>query len=440
MWTPHQKQETALIRAQDDIDEILYGGSRGGGKSDCGMVWLIEPKYLENGKYRALVIRKNSDDLKDWIDRARIMYAPLKAKFSGNPAEITFVSGAKIRTGHLKDEGAYTKYQGHEYQKILIEELTQIPREKDYEKLLGSCRSTIPGLKPQVFATTNPDGDGHWWVKERFDCENADEKVREYRDEKTGHSRKRLFIPAKVDDNPTLINNDPGYIVFLNSIKDPVLRKQWREGSWDDPFIEGSYYSEQLKEAKIDDVIYDNLLPVYTFWDLGIDDAMAIWFVQFNKGEIRLIDYLEAEGEGIQYYSSELFKKGYVYRCHYMPHDVEVRELSTGVSRKQTFEKLGINPISTIPSLPISDGIQAVRSALPYCWFDKEKTKEGYRSLKNYKKEFDEKRNCYKNQPLHNWASHGADAFRMMALARNKITIARKPSRPNYVGDEITGY
>jgi len=146
IWNPTSAQVEALKRTED---EVLYGGARGGGKTEAGLAWLLYDH--QNAQYRALVIRQNAKDLSDWIDRARAMYVPMGAKVKGQPTEIHFPSGAVIRTGHLKDEGAYTQYQGHEYHKILIEELTKIPREKDYEALLGSCRSTVPGIRPQVF-------------------------------------------------------------------------------------------------------------------------------------------------------------------------------------------------------------------------------------------------------------------------------------------------
>lgn len=118
-WKPQPKQAKALVRKEK---EILFGGSRGGGKTDTGQVWLLYD--IDKPYYRALVIRRNATDLSDWIDRARQMYLRVGAKYVNNTFK--FPSGAVIRTGHLKDENAYAKYQGHEYHKMLIEELTNI--------------------------------------------------------------------------------------------------------------------------------------------------------------------------------------------------------------------------------------------------------------------------------------------------------------------------
>ena len=224
-WRPFPKQEFALQRIEY---EILFGGSRGGGKTDTGLVWLTD--YINNPRYRALVIRKNAEDLSDWIDRANRFYGPLGAKITGRPPEIKFPSGAIIKTGHLKDDQAYTKYQGHEYQRILIEELTQIPDEKRYKMLLGSCRSTVHGIKPQVFATTNPGSLGHVWVREMF--VDPAPPMTPFTDPETGRSR--IYIPATVDDNPALMENDPGYVRYLDGLKntDIELWKAWRYGDW----------------------------------------------------------------------------------------------------------------------------------------------------------------------------------------------------------------
>lgn len=410
-WKPQKKQIAALSRTED---EVLYGGARGGGKTDAGQAWLTYD--IGNPRYRALVVRRNADDLRDWVDRARRMYLPTKAEFAGNPAEIKFPSGAIIRTGHLKDENAYSKYQGHEYQKILIEELTHIPRESDYEKLLGSCRSTVPDIFPQVFATTNPDGPGYQWVKERWMIpdEPKDTVLTELPD-----GRKRVFIPATVEDNPVLITADPGYVKYLESMKDEDLRKAWREGSWAGVQVQGAYYREQINQARrenrITNVPYEQGLPVYTWWDLGIGDSTAIVFFQKYGKEWRWIDTYEAEGEGLQHYAQVLQNKGYVYGEHYFPHDVEVRELGSGKSRRETLESLGIR-VNIVPKLSIDDGIQAVRTRLNQVWMDEEKNKDAIRALSSYRKEFDEKHGTYKDKPLHDWSSHIADAIRYWAV------------------------
>lgn len=413
-WKPQPKQEKALVRTED---EILFGGARGGGKTDTGQVFMIEPKYIQHPKYRGLVIRRLSEDLKDWIDRAEYMYKPLGARFVGNPVEIQFPSGAKIRTGHLKDPKAFSKYQGHEYHKMLIEELTQIPRESDYEKLIASCRSTIPELPPQVMNTTNPDGDGYDWVKKRWKIPDQPKEIVVSKDPRT--SRTRVFIPSKLEDNEFL-QKDDGYKNMLEGLSDETLRKQWKDGSWEEPKVEGAYYAEQYKKAEEEDRItkvpYDESLPVYTFWDLGISDSMAIWFIQFVGKEIHVIDYEEGEGEGIKYYIKILKEKGYIYADHLFPHDGDARELTTGVTRRETAESLGLKPIKIVSKLPVSDGIDAVRNIFSRCWFDAVKCKDGLSALKKYKKELDEKRQVFKNTPVHNWASHGADAFRTFGV------------------------
>ena len=182
-----------------------------------------------------LVIRRNADDLADWVDRAHKMYP--YAKITGKPATIKFPSGAIIRTGHLKDDQAYTKYQGHEYQRILIEELTQIPSEESYLKLISSCRSTIDGLSPRVFCTANPGGKGHQWVKQRV-IDGHKPKVAFKGDKET---RYRMYIPATIDNNPTLVNSDPEYVNFLESLPEP-LRSAWRYGDWD--IFAGQYFTD----------------------------------------------------------------------------------------------------------------------------------------------------------------------------------------------------
>lgn len=249
VWRPFPRQEFALLRSEF---EVLMGGARGPGKTDTGIVWLLGDEmgdgklYIHHPRYRALVIRKNADDLSDWLDRARYMFAGLNVSIAYKPAILRFPSGAVIRTGHLKDDQAYTKYQGHEYPRMLIEELTQIPDEKRYLQLISSCRSTITELRPQVFNTTNPGGIGHSWVKARFiDVAPPDTT---YTD---SEGNTRIFVPATLDDNPVLQEKDPGYIKRLDALKktDEELWRAWRLGDWD--VFAGQVFREFRREHHV---------------------------------------------------------------------------------------------------------------------------------------------------------------------------------------------
>ncbi len=226
VWQSNPGPQTFVLSLPNNTHEILYGGARGGGKTDAGLVWIGE--HQANERYRALVIRKNADDLSDWVDRVRVMFP--HANVAYRPAIITFPSGAVIRTGHLKDDQAYTKYQGQEYQRMLIEELTQIPTEKRYLQLTSSCRSTIPGLQAQIMSTTNPGGVGHGWVKKRF----VDFSKPFIRKPDNTSGRLRVFIPATIDDNPVLAEHDPMYVKSLDALRDTDedLWKAWRMGDW----------------------------------------------------------------------------------------------------------------------------------------------------------------------------------------------------------------
>ena len=142
---------------------------------------------------------------------------------------------------------------------------------------------------------------------------------------------------------------------------------------------------------------------------------MQIWFIQFLGNEVRLIDYYEASGVGLDHYAKVLKDKPYVYGQHILPHDVEVRELGTGKSRFEILISLGLTP-TVCPKLTVEDGIQAVRSMLNRCYFDRLKCDRAIEALKQYRSGWDEKNKAFKIRPLHDWTSHAADAFRYLAV------------------------
>jgi len=180
--------------------------------------------------------------------------------------------------------------------------------------------------------------------------------------------------------------------------------------------ITGSYYGKIIEELeksnRITEVPYDENLKTETWWDLGLKDSTAIWFVQRLQSQLRIIDYYENSGEGLDFYADILDSKHYKYDRHIAPHDIKVRELGAyGKSRLESALELGIS-FDVAPKLSIEDGIEMVRKTLPQCYFDKNKTYQGTEALKAYQKKWDEKNQCFKNRPTHNFASHPSDAFR----------------------------
>lgn len=197
--------------------------------------------------------------------------------------------------------------------------------------------------------------------------------------------------------------------------------------------IKGAYYGKQLSEAQTEDRIgkvpYDPRLPVHTAWDLGVGDSTAIWFYQVLGQEIRIIDFHEDSGEGLPYYAKILDEKDYKYGEHWAPHDIQVRELGSGKSRIETAKMLGIQ-FRIVPNLSIDDGINAVRNTIPRCWFDAKKCELGLQALRNYRKEYDDRRQEYKPRPLHDWSSHAADAFRYLSVSLRDKQKAKTNKQP----------
>jgi phage terminase large subunit len=197
--------------------------------------------------------------------------------------------------------------------------------------------------------------------------------------------------------------------------------------------VRGAYYAQEMNAAEAADpsritgVPHDPRLLTHTAWDLGVADSTVIWFIQTHGRETRVIDVLKGEGVGLDWYVRQLQERGYLYGTHYLPHDVEVRELGTGKSRKEVLEGLGVK-VTVCPNIPVADGIQAVRMLLPTCWFDKSKAKEGIEALRMYRRDYDEKRQEFRVAPLHDWTSHYADAFRYFAVGHSE-KAAYKPIR-----------
>ena len=183
--------------------------------------------------------------------------------------------------------------------------------------------------------------------------------------------------------------------------------------------VEGSYYGKLMNDleekGRMVEVTRDDLCQTFTAWDLGMGDSTAIWVAQMTGQEVRIMDYVENHGQGLDWYVNWIKDNGWTNASHKLPHDVSVRELGTGKSRLEMLQGAGLN-VDVLPRLSVDDGIQSVRRLLPKCWFNMPRVRQGVDCLRNYRREFDEKRNVYYEKPLHDWASHGSDAFRYLAI------------------------
>ncbi len=218
-------------------------------------------------------------------------------------------------------------------------------------------------------------------------------------------SESGLILPAELEDAAKGMTDDAYAQEFECSFQAAVV---------------GAYYGREMNAAEADGrigrVAWEPSIPVHTAWDLGISDSTAIWCAQIVNREIRLIDFIENSGVGLDWYCNALRSKPYAWGEHILPHDAQVKELGTGKSRLETLHSLGLGSAKVIPAQSVADGINAARLILPRCWFDKERTDRGIESLRNYRREWDEKRKVFHDRPMHDWTSHAADAFRYLAL------------------------
>lgn len=208
----------------------------------------------------------------------------------------------------------------------------------------------------------------------------------------------------------------------------------------------GAYYGKTLEKAQAEGRVCRFLpepgIRVDTAWDLGINDAMSVWFVQEVGREFRVVDYEEGHGMGVEDWARVLDKRGYLYGRHWMPHDAARRELGTGRDVKSSFERVGVKPIEIVQrardGAEVIQGIHAGRALMAKAYFETEKTRRGREALAQYRSEYDETKRVFSNRPVHDWTSHAADAWRTLAMgwkpklsqARGATTFAGMSVRP----------
>lgn len=232
-FVPQPGPQTAFIKCPVDI--VVYGGARGGGKTyaSLGEFWIHAE---DHGAYAiGLIVRRSREDLKDTIATAIRMYGNA-AKYSEKGNVFRFHNGARLYCAYLENDLDAQNYQGWSLTRCYVEELTQFPSPDPVFKLLATLRSS-QGIKPQMRCTCNPGGPGHGWVKEWIIDPGAYTITI---DDESGLAR--TFVPARLQDNPALLEHDPGYVNRLKAVGSPELVKAWLDGNWS--VIEGAFFTE----------------------------------------------------------------------------------------------------------------------------------------------------------------------------------------------------
>jgi len=359
--------------------------------------------------------------------------------------ELVFRNGSSIRVGTSMRGSTFQYLHLSEYGKICATDPS-----KAEEILTGSLNTVAPGQ--YIFIESTAEGKSGYF----YDLCKKAQAIQESGQPLTELDYKFHFFPWWVDPaykigSPiNLTQSDYDYFLKLKSQSIELTNEQkyWyalkassqqenmkreypstSDEAWEQS-TEGFYYAKVLQQCRLErricHVPYDDNLKVHTAWDLGFNDYTTIFLFQVYGKEVRLIEYIEGNNESLAYWINLIQKKPYDYGIHLAPHDIKVREYSTGYSRIDTARKLGLNFVA-VPKVEIIPGIDAVRSLMPRCWFDKDKCKIGISRLENYRMEWNSKFASWGSRPLHDENSHGSDSMRCLATGLHIITGRRTP-------------
>jgi phage terminase large subunit len=307
----------------------------------------------------------------------------------------------------------------------------QVGGSDNYDRLVGS---SVTGVVLSEWALAKPDAWSHlrpmllendgwalflWTPRGRNHATRAFEARRQRTHwfcQKSPATETEVFTPDQ------LANEKAELVAELGSEEEGHARFASEYLVDFDAAAPGAYYASVLGQAdvagRIGRVPVDPALRVDTAWDLGIDDYTAIWFFQQVGREVRVVDYFETNGQGLdQIVRQAIAAKPYAWGSHHLPHDVMVRELATGRSRYETLGSLGLSRIVVGAAADPEERVNAARLMIPMCWFDAERCALGLERLRAYRKRWSRATMTY-GGPLHDHASHGADAFGEFALNR----------------------
>jgi len=418
-----------------------------------GLTWLVAAyvlwQMLRNPLYLTVVISVTEELSIEFLERVYFIMdrCPVWLGTAGAPIKTRTKQVLEMQHGYglvstikslpTTEMGAQSKTPN-----LLI--MDETCKNRMAKAIFNASYPGIESAKGQVIIVTNAikEGSGWYWSRDTYIASMR------------GLNKfKRIFLPWNAHpDRPEDFKTQ----MIASGMTERDVNENYPENEEEaitDRNIKGVYYAKQMadarKEGRICLVPHSDGHEVYTFWDLGIDDSMTIWFMQQIGREYRFIDYYENVGMGLSHYAKVLKEKDYIYGDHYFPHDVAKREMGgetdVALTRKETAENLGIEPIITVKkgkdTQAVMNGIEMVRNVLGQCCFDERKCAKGILGLESYRSEWDEEKETLANKPLHNWASDSADSFRCFAVGyQAKVKSTFENTRRDYVVAGGLGY
>jgi hypothetical protein len=353
VWQPQPGRQKALIDCP--LPYLLYGGARGGGKTD-GILgkFAIKGEYYKRA-FNAVFFRKEMPQQDDLIERAKEIYLPIGAQWQDQKKTFTLPSGGRIRFRPLESNADAEKYQGQNISDAAVEEAGSYPDSSPIDKLFGCLRSKT-GVPIQLILSANPGGAGHAWIKQRFiDPAPLGMKVLQWK-VPTGNSVPYCYIPSKIQDNKIMMLNDPSYVDRLHLSGSPELVRAWLEGDWN--VIQGAYFPEFRIERH---VVKPKTIPTHWLrfqsfdWGSYRPFSVGWWTVASEDTEwckkgclVRYREWYGSTGvanQGLKYTVEQVahgIKEREFEKINYRTADPSIFKHDGGVSIAERFENCGI--------------------------------------------------------------------------------------------------
>jgi phage terminase large subunit len=305
------------------------------------------------------------------------------------------------------------KLLGREFSTIFLDEVSQTSYQT--YTILQTRLSQKNELKKLLLLTENPPHMGHWTHKVFFEGINPTTKLPISLDDK---------VAIKMNPVDNVENIGAGYIESLENNLDTNSKERFLYGNFVD-VVENAVYGEELQRAKKEERIRDRIsvqegYDIKAVFDIGMADSTAIWTIQYVQDKIFFLDYYENQNESLEHYIKYLSTNGYKYSQLILPHDARNKWWGNG----NTIYGMAYNAakknnwlLKVLPQASLIDGINAAKGMWRRCYFNKSKCEKGLEALRNYKYDFNESLNVSNPTPIHDWASHGCDAFRYACLS-----------------------